>query len=444
MNAPLDGIYVLDFSEYIAGPYCGSLLADFGANVIKVEPPDGAEERRFGNQGRYKGNTRMSLTLNRGKRGMCVNLRTEEGRKVIHRLAERIDIVIQNFAPGIAQKLGIDYETLSKINKRLIFISSTAFGETGPYRLRKGFDIIAHAASGIMSAYADEDGVPRGPGGVAFIDMGTGMLNALGAMTALYSRTITGEGQKIETALFKTGMAFQAAHLSLIDKLDKQHHQEVLHVLQTAHQEGKNHTQIVDTIAQMRLYEEFPGSERDIEVPACNHRPSDRHTYPYYRIYETANGYIGIAALNRKQRETVVEVLGIKDESASVDVGEITDAIHFDQKRVMRRIEQRLKDKPNEHWIEALESAGVPCGPVNYSANLFYDPQVEAVDMIWELENSVMGKYKMTGNPIGFVKNPIKAGKGSPALGEHTIEILEEFGYSKPEIEELKKSQTIR
>ena len=155
---------MLDISEYIAGPYCGSLLADMGARVIKVEPPDGAEERRLGSRKRYRGNTRMALAYNRGKESLAVDLRKPEGRAiVIYALLREVDIVIQNYVPSVAKKLGIDYEALSAINPRLIFISSTAFGEVGPYQKRKGFDIIAHAASGIMSNYADEDGAPRAP-----------------------------------------------------------------------------------------------------------------------------------------------------------------------------------------------------------------------------------------------------------------------------------------
>ncbi|MFX1345395.1 MAG: CoA transferase, partial [Promethearchaeota archaeon] len=156
MPGILDGILVLDFSEYIAGPYCGFLLADLGAEVIKIEPPDGSEERRWGRWQRYKGNTRMALCVNRGKKGLCLDVRKEEAKKIIYRMVEKADIVIQNYTPGVAKRLGIDYDTLSAINKGIIFISSTAFGEVGPYKSRKGFDIIAHAASSMMASYSDE------------------------------------------------------------------------------------------------------------------------------------------------------------------------------------------------------------------------------------------------------------------------------------------------
>src|SRR5262249_36670251 len=158
------------------------------------EPVDGAEERRLSSRERYHGNSRMSLAYNRGKECIALDLRKPEGRDVLYKLMPKVDVVVQNFAPGVAKKLGVDYETLSVLNKGIIFLSSTAFGEVGPYQKRKGFDIIAHAASGIMSNYADEDGIPRGPMGVNYVDISTGMFNALGVVAALFHRQRTGEG----------------------------------------------------------------------------------------------------------------------------------------------------------------------------------------------------------------------------------------------------------
>ncbi len=444
MSGILDGILVLDFSEYIAGPYCGFLLADLGAEVIKIEPPDGSEERRWGRSSRYKGNTRMALTMNRGKKSLCLDMGKEEAKKIVYHLVEKTDIVIQNYAPGVAKRLGIDYETLSTINKRLIFISSTAFGEIGPYQNRKGFDIIAHAASGIMAHYADEDGKPRGPGGSPYVDIGTGMLNALSAVAALFSRTKTGEGQKIETSLFTTGMALLTTGFAQVEKLDKERHQEELDLLSSAFRDGKSHTEIIDALAYLRLRYEMPESTRILDVPDCNHRPADRYSYPYYRIYETANGFISIAALTSPQRKKVCEVIGIYEKGAKVEFSEMNDDVINHQKAMTDQFEERFREKKNEEWIEALEKVGVPCGQVNYSANLFYDPQVKALNMIWDLENSELGSYKMFGHPIRFMKNPVKPGKGAPTLGEDSVSILEQFGYNKNEIEEFKKQAVIK
>jgi crotonobetainyl-CoA:carnitine CoA-transferase CaiB-like acyl-CoA transferase len=444
MAALLDGILVLDFTHWIAGPYAGLFLADMGAEVIKVEPPEGAEERRMGNTKRYQGNTRMSLTLNRGKKGLCIDLKSEEGKKIIYDLVKKADIVIQNYAPGVAKKIGIDYETFSRINDKLIFVSSTAFGESGPYQFRKGFDIIAHAASGIMAGYADEEGNPRGPGGSPYIDIGTAMLNAMSVVSALYYRTRTGIGQKIETSLFNTGMALQATGFIQIDKLDSEMHQEMLEILKTARDHDMRHTQVIDKFSVMRLRNEQPGSIRDVEVPDCNHRPSDRQVYPYYRIYQTKDGYMSIAALTAKQRISTSQVLGIEDKYAYLDLGNGTDETYFYQKEVMKKMEDVLGEKPMNDWIQILEDVGVPCGPVNYSVNLFHDPHAIDQNMVWSLENPVSGPYKMMGNPIKFNKTPIKPTKGAPTLGEDTVEILKMLGYADEKIETLKAQKIIK
>jgi len=432
-NKPVDqllkDIAVLDFSEYIAGPYCGFLLADLGARVIKVEPPDGAEERRLGSA-RYRKNARMSLAFNRGKQSVSVDLQKPEGREIVYRMVKDVDVVVQNFAPGIAQKIGVDYDTLAKINPRLIFISSTAFGEVGPYKKRKGFDIIAHAASGVMSNYADELGAPRGPGGPPYIDIGTGMLNALGVVAALYHRNKTGVGQKIETSLFSTGMVLQAMQMIHVDSLDDEQHYEEMRILKTAHGEGKKHTQIIDTFAELRLRADRPDTVRPIEVPDCLHRPTDRQVYPYYRVYETGDGYIGIAALNRGLREKVCATLQITDEYIDQNSGDVSDAAYFNQKRMMSVIEARLKTNTSEHWLQQFEASGVPCGRVNYRSDLYTDPQAQALDLVWELENRELGKYKAIGHPIRFSKTPVMPTNGAPALGEHSDEVLKEFGYS--------------
>lgn len=444
MTALLDGVTVLDISEYIAGPCCGSLLADLGARVIKVEPPDGAEERRLASQQRYSGNTRIALAFNRGKTSLALDLRDPAGRAVLYKLVPRVDVVIENVAPLAARKLGIDYETLSAINPQLIFLSSTAFGDIGPYHQRKGFDIIAHAASGVMSNYADETGIPRGPGAIPYIDIATGIFNALGIVSALYHRQRTGEGQKLETSLFTTGLALQAQTLLHIDRLDARQHAAELEALRTARQAGKNHTQLIDELTELRLREDLPQSERPVEVPDCAHRPTDRQVYPYYRVYPTSDGYLCVAALNRSLREKLCAVLELDDEHVQVDLGSSSDRAYHDQKALMRAIEQRLIQHPNAYWQEKLEAAGVPCGPVNYRANLYDDPQVEALGMMWQLHNRQLGSYRMPGHPVRYSKTPARATSGAPVLGEHSAALLEELGYTLEEIASLKQAGIVR
>jgi len=444
VDSLLNDVTVLDFSEYIAGPYCGFLLADMGARVIKIEPPDGAEERRLGTAKRYRGNTRMSLAFNRGKESVSIDLQKTEGREIVYRLVKNVDVVVQNFAPGIAQKIGVDYETLRKLNPRLVFLSSTAFGEVGPYNKRKGFDIIAHAASGVMSNYADEEGAPRGPGGIPYIDIGTGMLNALSVAAALYHRNKSGIGQKIETSLFSTGMALQAMQMIQVAALDAQQHAAEERLLKTAHAQGMNHTQIIDRFAEMRLRADLPDTTRPIEVPDCLHRPTDRQTYPYYRVYETGDGYISIAALNKGLRDKVCAALQIEDEHTDKSTGDFSDDVYFKQKSLMRTIEARFKTKSSEHWLQMLEAAGIPCGRVNYRSDLYTDSQALALNLVWELENRDLGKYKATGHPIRFSNTPVTPKRGAPALGEHSESVLREFGYSADEIASLKSNGVLK
>jgi crotonobetainyl-CoA:carnitine CoA-transferase CaiB-like acyl-CoA transferase len=444
MEALLQDVTVLDFSEYIAGPYCGSLLADLGARIIKIEPPDGAEERRMGTVKRYRGNTRMSLAFNRGKESLSVDLQTAEGREIVYGLVAVADVVVQNFAPGIAQTIGVDYDTLQQINPRLIFLSSTAFGEVGPDKKRKGFDIIAHAASGVMSNYADEDGAPRGPGGIAYIDIGTGMLNALGVVAALYHRNRSGVGQKIETSLFSTGLALQAMQMVQVSALDERQHASEVSVLNSAYGKGQRHTEIIDQFAEMRLRADLPETERPVEVPDCWHRPTDRHVYPYYRVYRTGDGYISVAALNKSLRQKVGQVLGIVDEHVDKNPGDLSDTAYFEQKAIMRVIETRLNTQTSEHWLTLLEAAGVPCARVNYRSDLYTDAQSQALDLVWELENRDLGKYKASGHPIRFSKTPVTPKRGAPALGEHSEQLLREFGYGAADIAHFKDKGIVK
>jgi crotonobetainyl-CoA:carnitine CoA-transferase CaiB-like acyl-CoA transferase len=440
----LAGITVLDMSEYIAGPYSATLLADLGARVIKLEPPDGAEERRLSARERYRGNTRVLLAYNRGKECLALDLGRPEGRDILYQIIPTVDVVVQNFAPGVAHKLGIDYETLSARNPALIFLSSTAFGEVGPYRKRKGFDMIAHAASGIMSNYADDEGVPRGPGAINYADISTALFNALALVSALLHRQRTGEGQKIETSLFSTGLALQAQTVVHVDELDRAQHQTERRLLANARADGKTHTQMIDEIAELRLRADLPDTTRPIEVPDCRHRPTDRKVYPYYRIYPTGDGYLAVAALNRGLREKLCAALEVSDPHIELNTGEVSDEAYAAHKTLMARIEERLGRHPNAYWIQRLEAAGVPCGPVNYRSDLYDDPQVQALGMMWELA-SQLGPYKVPGNPIRFSKTPVSPpDRGGPALGQDSDTLLAEWGYGRDDIARLRAAGIVK
>ena len=257
-------------------------------------------------------------------------------------------------------------------------------------------------------------------------------------------KTDEGEGQKIETSLFSTGMALQASGFLEIDRLDSELHKEMKEVLKTAREKEMKHSQIIDKFTEMQLRSEQPGSTRDIETVDCNHRPSDRQTFPYYRVYQVKDGFMSIAALTVKQRMSVCEVLGVEDKFAYIDLGNGNDETYFYQKEVMKKMEVCLGEKTKDEWIAVLEKTGVPCGPVNYGIDLFEDPHALEMNMVWSLDNPVSGPYKMMGNPMRFKKTPITPTKGAPVLGENTVEILKSIGYDDQQIESLKRQSIVK
>ena len=187
-----------------------------------------------------------------------------------------------------------------------------------------------------------------------------------------------------------------------------------------------------------------PQTSRPIEVPDCAHRPADRQVYPYYRVYPTGDGYLSIAALNRALREKLCAVLEISDPHTDVDLGNASDEAYFAQKALMRTIEERLLQHPNAYWVERFEAAGIPCAPINYRAHLYTDPQVQALDMMWELENEELGAYKAPGHPIRFSKTPATKGKGTPTLGQDTDALLVEAGYDQAQIARIRSEGIAR
>jgi formyl-CoA transferase len=257
-------------------------------------------------------------------------------------------------------------------------------------------------------------------------------------------RERTGEGQKLETCLFGTGLALQAQLLVYIQELDVAARARELEVLRTARASGKRHTQVIDTLVQGRLRDDMPETKRPVEVPDCQHRPTDRQVYPYYRVYPTADGYLTIAALNRGLREKLCAVLGLEDPHVGVDLGNATDEAYEAQKGTMRRIEARLLEHPNAYWTERLEAAGVPCSPVSYAANLYEDPQAEALGLMWELENRELGKYKSVGHPIRYSKTPATPRAGAPDIGEHTTRVLAGAGFTEEEIRRYREAGVVK
>ncbi len=298
-NWALGGIRVLDLTEYVAGPFAGQMLADMGADVIKLEPPQG-DQWRLSNMVAAD-ESRGFLSVNRGKRSIVVDLKAEEGREIARKLALQADVLLSSYRPGVAERLGMDYATLSALNPGLIYCHNTAFGSVGPYAGKAGFDLVAQAMTGIISFESfGKAGKPQGITAAAITDFCSGVFMAYAAACALVQRNVTGVGQEVETSLFASGIALQYRPLLSIDMFDKPPRDELLERLRAASAEGRTR------------------EEAMAEGYARNGAPAIA-TNPYYNIYRTKDSHMVIACLNNRLRRASARLLGVDDARVEVD-----------------------------------------------------------------------------------------------------------------------------
>ncbi len=416
-----EGIRVLDLSEYIAGPLAGELLADLGADVIKVEPPLGDFWRHTAPVA--PGESRGFVGVNKGKRSISLDLKQEEGRAVFRRLAETADIVLANYRPGVAERLGVDYTTLSAINPRIIYCQNTAFGSEGPYRDRPGFDLVSQAMTGIM-AFEGSGGLPHPIITTSPTDLAAGMFLAYGAAAALYHRERTGRGQFIETSLFAAGIAVQYRPMFSIERLDREPRERLLAAMERARAEGRR----VEEALQ--------------EVP--QRQETGRRNNPYYKVYETKDSYVALACLNNRLRRAAVRVLGVEDPRVEGDTFD-TEALSPEENLVLNELIAAIfSTRTTDEWVAAFDAAGVPSGPVRYTAELFDDPQVQAMELLREFDHPVLGPVVMANSPLRMSGGETGTRRPSPALGQHTREVLAELGYTGDEIDALIARKVVR
>jgi formyl-CoA transferase len=408
MSAPLTGIKVTDFTEYIAGPYCTMMLADMGADVVKVERPEGDAWRHTAPVAPYE--SRGFLGVNRGKRSIALDLERLEGIEIARRLALRADVVAISYRPGVARRLGLDYETLAKENPALVYCENSAFGHKGPYAGRPGFDILSQAATG-MILYENklERGVPTFITTLAVADLTTGMFMAFAIVSALYAKTFSGKGQRIETSLFASGLAAQYRPLLSVEEVDRPVREGFLAELTERRKRGL-------------AYEEAAKLRNDYISP--------RGRNNYYRVYETKDGLVAVACLNNRQRRAMRDVLGVADATV--------EGISYDWFS-----EERFRERATDEWIEALDAADVPCGPVNFPEELFGHPHVEANGLMVSLNHPVLGGVKMPASPMRLGESDRDSGRPPPALGEHGPEVLRELGYADGAIERLLEERVV-
>ncbi len=382
---PLAGLKVLDLSRILAGPYCTQLLADLGAEVIKLEPPHGDDTRRWGPPFR-EGESAYYLSVNRGKKSVVLNLKDERAQRLARRLAERADVLVENFKTGDLERYGLDYVSLRPVNPRLVYASITGFGHTGPRAKEPGYDVALQGISGLMSI-TGEPGGPPVKVGVAWIDILSGLHAAVAILAALHERERSGEGQHLDLSLFDVALA------SLANQA-----QRYLLVGEVPQRLGSAHPQIVP-----------------------------------YQAFEAQDGYLILAAGNDAQFRRTCEVLGLDELAGDPRFASNAGRVEH-REEVVSALAARFITQPRAVWLERLTAVQVPVTPVNDIAEAFADPQVEAREMLWHLPHPLLGTLTMPASPLKTLsRTPLKPTSAPPLLGEHSEEVLREVLELSPE-----------
>jgi crotonobetainyl-CoA:carnitine CoA-transferase CaiB-like acyl-CoA transferase len=389
----LEGIRVLDATQVMAGPFCAMLLADLGADVVKIEPPSGDSTRQM--PGAVGSDSPSFNAVNRGKRSVVLNLKVREGREIFLRLAGATDILIENYRPGVMAALGLDYSAVSALNPRVVYASISGYGQTGPHAHKGGFDLIAQGVSGIMSITGEPGGAPV-KAGVPLTDLGAGLFALVGILAALEARHRTGVGQYVDTSLVDAGVA----------------------------------------LSVWEATEFFSG----IGIPSAL-GSAHRMNAPYQAI-RCADGYITIGAANERLFRRLCDVLGHPEWATMAEFANNASRVR-NREALADRIESVLRDRSCAHWLTLFEANDLPCGPINDYAGVFADPQVVARGMVVDVEHPTLGRLKALGSPIKMSGTPPDPSRRAPMLGEHTDTVLREAGFSAEEILNFRRAGAI-
>src|SRR5829696_6744978 len=386
---PLAGLKVIDLTHVMAGPTCTMMLADMGADVIKIEKVPHGDDTRRSVPPKIGTEAASFLIMNRNKRGMVLDIKTPGGAEILKRLATSADVLVENFGPGVMDRLGFGYEALSRDNPGLIYCSLSGFGRTGPYKHRRGFDLVAQAMSGIMT-FTGEAGGPPTKCGPPLSDITAGILGAMGILAAYAHRLKTGQGQWVETSLFEAALV-------------------------------QTYWQSAIALATGEAPRAM-GSAHPLNAP--------------YQAFEAADGWMVIGGANQTNWLRVVDALGApelaEDPRFKDNAARMAHLPYLEEELAVR-----FRPKPVQHWLDALETRGVPCGPVQDMLQALADPQTLAREMVVEVPHTALGPVKTLGLPVKFSETPGKVRTGAPLYGEHTRAILAEYGYSPHEIERL-------
>jgi formyl-CoA transferase len=405
---------VLEFTQIIAGPFGCQNLADMGAEVIKVEPPEGEPWRQFSQF--VPGESKWFQALNRGKRSLVLALGDPDAQAIVHRLVPKVDVVVINYRPDVAARLHIDYDSLRALRPDLIYVDNTAFGRRGPWAMRPGYDIVAQAVSGLMigeGKYNRETGAPEAISSTALADYATGIVIAWAVSAALYHREKTGEGQMIETNLLQTALALQNNLVFDLPAADAMLHARM------------------DRVHQLQA----TGAPYPEIIAAHSPLADLRATNIYYRPYQTSDGAVVIGALSpslwgkvRAALET--DYLGMADPAFNpMDAAWLAAA-----RASVAEVEAKVRALPTAHWLARFEEFGVPCGPLNFPEDMVDNEQALANGMIVELEHDLTGPQRQVAPLMKMSATPLAAQGSSPPLGRDTDEFMELAGYSADEI----------
>ena len=389
-QGPLGGIKVIELAHIMAGPVCGLMLADMGADVIKLEKVPGGDDTRRTLPPDIGGEAAAFMMMNRNKRGIAVDLKQDAGKAVARRLLAEADVVIENYRRGTMERMGLGYETLARDNPGLIYCEISGFGRSGPYAERAGFDLIAQGMSGLMSITGEGPGRPPVKVGAPVTDITAGILGALGVVAAYAQRLKTGRGQRVDTSLFEAGIV---------------------------------HSYWQSAIALATGVSPGPmGSAHPLNAP--------------YQAFPTADGWINIGAANQANWERLLAVIEAEDLAQdprfAENAGRMTNL-----SALVALLEPRFRTRTTSDWLARLEAAGVPAGPVLSISEMHQDPQTLARDMVVEVPHATLGAVATLGLPVKFSATPGAVQAGAPLYGQHSRAVLAEHGFDADEIERL-------
>jgi len=395
-EAALSGIRVLEVGNFMAAPFCTLQLADLGADVVKIENPDGGDQTRA--SGPFlEGESSSFLRLNRNKRSVALDLKAPRGKEVFRTLAARADVLVENLRPGTMKDLELDYPRLSEINPRLVYVAASGWGQDGPYAQRPGLDIMAQGMSGLMSITGEEGGWSPVKVGVPVTDLTCGLYAALAALAALRVRERTGRGQFIDVCLFESGVSlavWEAGRYFATGEIPKP--------LGSAHQ-----------------------------------------TSAPYQALRASDGFFTLGATTARNWEACCDVFGLAELKQDPRFAK-NHLRHQNRRELIPLLEVVSEKRPAKHWVDALTQAGVPCGLLQTYDQVFNDPHLASRGFFPDAPHSKLGPVKQIGSPMRLSDTPPRMVRAGPLLGEHSAQVLVELGYSQEEIRRLATDGVIR